>query len=163
MVSTDPRPPGRAGRLNKEVIWVFLFTISIPLWYLNLISHEVPEFQEALELRNTSGIPIYLTAFQQWTLDIVSLFSDALIVAIGVGLLYYFLKRLPIYVGLVFGLLSRYAIPLGVLFVVWLKSPAAFFGGLSVDLRLYILLSLQFLSTLVFSYRCYLWPAGGVF
>ena len=60
-------PIGQGGRLNKEVIWVFLFAISIPIWYLNLISHELSGFQEALELRSTSGIPIYLTAFQQWT------------------------------------------------------------------------------------------------
>ena len=148
-------PIGQGGRLNKEVIWVFLFAISIPIWYLNLISHELSDFQEALELRSTSGIPIYLTTFQQWTFDIVSLFCDALIVAIGVGLLYYFIKGLPTYVGLLFGLLSRYAIPLGVLFVAWLKSPASFFGGAfgeSADLRLYIILSVQFLLTLVFSY-----------
>jgi len=76
------KPIGQGGRLNKEVIWVFLFAISIPIWYLSLISHELSGFQEALELRSTSGIPIYLTAFQQWIFDIVSLFCDALIVAI---------------------------------------------------------------------------------
>ena len=148
-------PIGQGGRLNKEVIWVFLFAISIPIWYLNLISHELPKFQEALELRSTSGIPIYLTTFQQWTFDIVSLFCDALIVGVGVGLLCYFIKGLPTYVGLLFGLFARYAIPLGVLLVVGLKSPASFFGGSfgeSADVRLYIILSLQFLLTLVFSY-----------
>ena len=71
----------------------------------------------------------------------MSLFCDALIVAIGVNLLYYFIKGLPTYVGLLFGFLSRYAIPLGVLFVAWLKSPASFFGE-SADLRLYIILSM---------------------
>jgi len=95
-----------------------------------------------------------LTAFQQWTFDIVSLFCDALIVSIGVGLLYYFIKGLPTYVGILFGLLSRYAILLGLTFVWWLKSPTPFFGELAknFDLRLYIFFSLQFILTLCFSY-----------
>jgi hypothetical protein len=95
---------------------------------------------------------VFLTAFQHWTFDIVSLLCDALVVAIGVSLLYYFVKGLPTYVGLLFGLVSRYAIPLAVLFVVWLKSPASFFDGSSADLRLYIILSLQLIATLVGSY-----------
>jgi hypothetical protein len=136
------------------VTGVFLFSISIPLWYLNLISRELPDFQEALELRTTSGIPISLTAFQEWTFDIVSLFCDALIVSIGVGLLYYFIKGLPTYVGLLFGLLSRYAIGLASLCYVLVKDPTSFFGESAkhLDLRLYIILSLQFLLTLCFSY-----------
>ena len=139
---------------NKKVIGVFLFSISIPLWYLNLIGRELPDFQEALELRTTSGVPIYLTAFQQWTFDIVSLFCDALIVSIGVGLLYYFIKGLPTYVGLLFGLLSRYAIGLGLLFYALVKDPASFFreSAKHLDLRLYIILSLGFVLTLCFSY-----------
>jgi hypothetical protein len=139
---------------NKKVIGVFLFSISIPLWYLNLISRELPDFQEALELRTTSGIPIYLTAFQQWTFDIVSLFSDALIVSISVGLLYYFIKGLPTYVGLLFGLLSRYAIGLASLCYVLVKDPTSFLGESAkrLDFRLYIILSLQFVLTLCFSY-----------
>jgi hypothetical protein len=151
---TRCEPIGQGGRL-KEVIWVFLFAISVPIWYLSMISHELSRFQEALELRSASGIPIYLTTFQQWTFDILSLCCDALIVGIGVALLFYFIKGLPTYIGLLFGLLSRYVIPLGVLFVMWLKSPASFFGGVSggsADLRLYVILSLQFLLTLVFSY-----------
>ena len=56
-------PIGQEGKLNKEVVWVFLFAISIPVWYLNLISAELSGFQETLELRSTSGIPIYLTTF----------------------------------------------------------------------------------------------------
>ena len=140
---------------NKKVMWVFLFSISITLWHVNLISVELSDFQEALELRSTSGIPIYLTAFQQWTFDIVSLFWDALIVAIGVGLLYYFIKGLPTYVGLLFGLLSRYAlIGLVLLFCLVVKGPTYFFGEFAkhLDLRLYIIFSLQFVLTLCFSY-----------
>jgi hypothetical protein len=96
-----------------------------------------------------------LTAFQQWTFDIVSLFWDALIVAIGVGLLYYFIKGLPTYVGLLFGLLSRYAlIGLVLLFCLVVKGPTYFFGEFAkhLDLRLYIMFSLQFVLTLCFSY-----------
>ncbi len=146
---------------NKKVIGVFLFSISIPLWYLNLISHELPDFQEALELRSTSGIPICLTAFQQWTFDIVSLLCDALIVSIGVSLLYYFIKGLPTYVGLLFGLLSRYA-ALGLVLLIYpvvkrsfgSLAPPSFLGEFAkhLDLRLYILLCLQFVLTLCFSY-----------
>jgi hypothetical protein len=144
MIWREPKGPGK-------VIWIFLFAIFIPLYYLNLISTELTNFQEALELRSTSGIPIYLTAFQQWTFDIVSLFWDALIVSICVGLLFYFIKGLPTYVGLLFGVLSRYAILFGISFVWWLKSPTSFFAEFvkHFDLRL---LSLQFLLTLVFSY-----------
>jgi len=144
--------------VHKKVIGVLLFSISIPLWYVTLISHEVPDFQEALELRSASGIPIYLTAFQQWTFDIVSLLCDALIVSIGVGLLYYFIRGLPTYVGLLFGLLSKYAAAgLGLLAYVVIKAPKSSLGDFAdlakeLDLRVYIILSLQLVLTLCFSY-----------
>jgi len=146
---------------NKKVMWVFLFSISITLWHVNLISVELSDFQEALELRSTSGIPIYLTAFQQWTFDIVSLLCDALIVSIGVSLLYYFIKGLPTYVGLLLGLLSRYA-AIGLWLVIYVVvkassgslAPTSFLGEFAkqLDLRVYIILCLQFVVTLCFSY-----------
>ncbi len=46
---------------NKSVIFVFLFSLFIALNYLNLISSQLPDFQEALAVRTTSGFPIYLT------------------------------------------------------------------------------------------------------
>ena len=143
----------RGKTVNKKLIGVVLFSISIPIWYLNLISSGLTDFQEALEQRSASGIPIYLTGFQQWTFDVVSLLCDGLLVSIGVGLLFYFVKRLPIYVGLLFGLLSRYALILGFLLYALVREPTPLsdFAKLH-DLRVEIVLLLQFFSTLCFSY-----------
>jgi hypothetical protein len=139
---------------NKKIAFVFLFSIFIPLNYLNLISSQLPDFQEALELRTTSGIPIYLTAFQQWTFDIISLLYDSVIVAISVGLICYFIKELKIYLALLFGFLSRYIVLLGFLLYSSQKLSTSFFSDFTkhFDLRLYILISLQLLLTLYFSY-----------
>ena len=100
---------------NKNILFVFLFSIFIPLNYLNLISSQLPDFQEALELRSTSGIPIYLTTFQLWTFNIVSLLCDSIIVAISVGIVGYYIKEMKVYLALLFGLLSRYLILIGLL------------------------------------------------
>jgi len=147
-------PIGQGGKLNKKVIWVFLFAISIPLRYLNLISTQFSDFEDALEFHSRSGIPIHLTAFQQCTAFVVELFYDALIIAVAVSLLYYFLKGLPTYVGLLFGLLSRYLGFLGALLVSCLHSPMSFFRDSTdgLDWPAGIFLSLEFLLTLIFSY-----------
>ena len=98
-------------------------------------------------------MPIYLTGFQQWTFDGVSLICDGLLVSIGVGLLFYFVRGLPTYVGLLFGLLSRYALILGLLLYAFVREPTFFRDFTKLhDLRVEILLLLQFLSTLCFSY-----------
>lgn len=76
---------------NKNIIFVFLFTIFISINFLTLISSQLPDFQEALELRTASGIPIYLTTFQLWTFNIVSLLCDSIIVAISVGIVGYYI------------------------------------------------------------------------
>jgi len=139
---------------KKNIIFVFLFSLFIPLNYLTLISSQLTDFQEALEFRTTSGIPIYLTAFQQWTFDVISLLCDSIIVAISVGLVCYFIKELKIFMALLFGLLSRYIIPIGFLLYSSQKIPTSLFADFSkhLDLRLYILISLQLLLTLYFSY-----------
>ena len=138
---------------NKNIIFVFLFSIFIPLNFLTLISSQLPDFQEALELRTASGIPIYLTTFQLWTFNIVSLLCDSIIVAISVGIVAYYIKEMKVYLALLFGLLSRYLILIGLL----LYSSGRFSSLLNEvtkrhDSGLYILISLQVLSTLYFSY-----------
>jgi len=139
---------------NKNIMFAFLFSIFIPLNYLNLISSQLPAFQEALELRTTSGVPIYLTAFQLWTFSIISLLCDSIIVAIAVGLVCYYMKELKIYLALLFGLLSKYVILLGFLLYSSQKLSTSFFADFTkhLDLRLYILISLQLPFTLYFSY-----------
>lgn len=139
---------------NKNIMFVFLFSIFVPLNYLNLISSQLPDFQEALELRTTSGMPIYLTAFQLWTFDIISLLCDSIIIAIAVGLVSYYIKEIKIYLALLFGLLSRYIILLGFLLYSSEKLSTSFFADFTkyLDFRLYILISLQILFTLYFSY-----------
>lgn len=151
------RHQGGKSVYNKKLIGVFLFSISIPIWYLNLISSGIPDFQDALEYRSVSGIPIYLTVFQQWTFDSVSLICDGLLVSIGVGLLFYFIKGLPTYAGLLFGLLSRYALSLVLLLYVFIRvlvrDPTSLREMANLhDSRLEIMLALQFISTLCFSY-----------
>jgi hypothetical protein len=139
---------------KTNIIFVFIFCLFIALNYLNLISSQLPDFQEALEFRATSGNPIYLTAFQLWTFDILSLFCDSIVIAIAVGLLGYYIKELPLYVALLFGLLSKYAILLGFLLYSSENLSKSFFIDLTnhLDMRLYILISLQLLCTLYFSY-----------
>lgn len=140
---------------KTKLVFVFLFCLFIALSYLNLISSQLSDFYEALEFRTTSGSPIYLSAFQLWVFDIISLLCDSTIIAIAVGLLGYYIKELPLYVALLFGLISRYIILLG--FLLFKSSdglPKGLFDELTkhLDMRLYILLSLQFVSLLYFSY-----------
>lgn len=139
---------------SKNIMFVFLFSIFIPLIYLNLISSQLPDFQEALELRSTSGMPIYLTAFQLWTFDIISLLCDSIIVGIAVSLVGYYIKELKIYLALLFGVLTRYIILLGFLLYSSEKLSTSLFADFTkhLDLRLTILISLQLLFTLYFSY-----------
>ncbi len=135
---------------NKNIIFVFLFSIFIPLNFLTLISSQLPDFQEALELRTASGIPIYLTTFQLWTFNIVSLLCDSIIIAISVSIVGYYIKEMKVYLALLFGLLSRYLILIGSLL---------YYGGrLSSllnevtkrhDSGLYILISLRIQGTLM--------------
>lgn len=138
---------------NKSVIFVFLFSLFIALNYLNLISSQLPDFQEALAVRTTSGIPIYLTTFQLWTFNLISLLCDSIVVAIAVGLVGYYIREMKVYLALLFGLLSRYVMLIGLL----LYSG----GGISslfeevtngLNSGLYILITLQVLLTLCFSY-----------
>lgn len=146
---------------NKNVIYVFLFSLLIPINYLTIISSQLPDFQEALELRSTSGIPIYLTTFQLWTFDILSLLFDSIIIAISVGLVSYYIKYIQIYTALLFGLLLRYIIPLGMILYSSVYSSGnttvSLFNNFikSLDFRQSILLSLQIPLTLYFSYLGY--------
>jgi hypothetical protein len=138
---------------NKNIIFVFLFSVFISFNFLTFISSQLPDFQEALELRTASGIPIYLTTFQLWTFNIVSLLCDSIIIAISVGIVGYYIKEMKVYLALLYGLLLRYLMLIGTLL---------YYGGrLSsllnevpkrLDSGLYILISLQVLSTLYFSY-----------
>ena len=77
---------------NKNNMFVFLFSIFIALNYLTIISSQLQDFQEALEFRTTSGMPIYLSNFQRWTFDIISLLFDSIIVSIAVGFVSYYIK-----------------------------------------------------------------------
>lgn len=144
-----------------NIIFVFLFIILIPINYLSIISGHLPQFQETLELRSTSGIPIYLTSFQMWVYDIISLLFDLIIIAITVGLVSYYFKDINIYIALLFGIFSKYIYLLGILLyssihngdninisflTVYIKS---------LDFRQSILLSLQIPLTLYFSYLGY--------
>jgi hypothetical protein len=138
---------------NKSIISVYLFSISISLIYLNLISSQLPDFQEALEVRTTSGFPIYLTTFQVWTFNIISLLCDSIMVAISVGLLGYYIREMKVFSALLFGLLSRYIIPIGLLLYSGVGISSLFEeGSKSLDSSLYMLIILQVLSTLCFSY-----------
>jgi hypothetical protein len=130
-----------------------LFSLFISFNYLNLINSQLPDFQESLELRSTSGIPIYLTTFQLWVFNIASLLCDSIIVAISVGIIGYYIKEMKVYLALLFGFLSRYLILIGLL----LYSSGRLLSLLDevtkrLDFGLYILFSLQVLSTLYFSY-----------
>lgn len=137
-------------------MFVFLFSLFIPFNYLTFISSQLPDFQEALELHSTSGMPIYLTAFQMWTFDIISLLCDSIIVAIAVGMVSYYIKEIKIYIALLFGLLSRYIVLLFFGFLLYSSEQlsTSFFADYTkyLDSRLYILISLQFIFTLYFSY-----------
>jgi uncharacterized membrane protein required for colicin V production len=116
-----------------------------------LISSQLPNFQEALEFRSTSGIPIYLTSFQFWVFNIVSLLCDSVIIAIAVGIVSYFMKEIKVYLALLFGLLSRYLI---------LNCLLLYFSGRlslpdltkKLDFGLCVLLTLGVLLTVCFSY-----------
>jgi hypothetical protein len=78
---------------------------------------------------------------------------DSIIVAIAVGLLGYYIRELKVYSALLFGLLSRYIVPIGLLLYsgAWTSS---LFEEVTkgLDSGLYILITLQVLSTLYFSY-----------
>lgn len=138
---------------NKNIIFVFLFSVFISFNFLTFISSQLPKFQEALQFRSASGIPIYLTTFQLWSFNIVSLLCDSIIIAISVGIVGYYIKEMKVYLALLFGLLLRYLMLIGTL----LYYAARFSSLLNeipkrLDSGLYILISLQVLSTLYFSY-----------
>ena len=144
---------------NKNILLVFLLSIFISFNYLTLISSQLSDFQEALEHRASSGIPIYLSTVQIWTFDITSLLFDALIIAIAVGLVGYYIKDINIYIVLLFGLFLRYSTLLFLIPIMYIKGRfqpndfSDFFNFL--DLRQCILLTLQIPITMVFSYLGY--------
>lgn len=138
---------------SRNIIFVFLFSLFITLYYLTLISSQLPDFQAALEFRSTSGIPIYLSVLQHWTFNIISLLCDSIIVAIAVGIVGYFIKELKLYWALLFGFVSRYLIIL-ILFLYSIIRSSLPTGAFTKNLtsELYILLLLQLIFTLYFSY-----------
>ena len=108
----------KAAIKNKDTALILLFTSFLALNYLGLFSHVMPEFQETLRDRTTSGIPIYLTLTQLWIFNLISMLFDSLVIACSVGILGYYLRELRAFWGVVFGFLLIYYRAIESLFLV---------------------------------------------
>lgn len=143
-----------AKKINKNVIYIILFSIFISVNYFDLFGENLQNFRETLIFRTTSGIPIYLNFIQIWIYNIVSLLFDSIFVAIAVGILGYYIKNLKLYTALLYGILVRYGVFIVWIFVYGISINADFITQFrqAANIQVYIILTLQLLATLYFSY-----------
>ena len=106
---------------KKRMVYTLLFCVWIGINYLDLFGTNVREMAESLMLYREP--PLYLSTFQTWFFNILSIISDSIFIAVATGIFAYHYRELKTWHYVALALFVRYHLLVILLpLAIWHKS-----------------------------------------